>query len=129
MNRAMIKKIALTVVFSSLAAGATFAQDASANDKCKKDKDVLCPAVFDPVVCDNGRTYTNQCFANADCATGCVPVGTTPAASDASTSAAPDGGILCPAVWDPVICSDGQVYSNACYARAAGARGCKSYDA
>ena len=37
------------------------------------------------------------------------------------------GGILCPDVWDPVICSNGQVYSNACYARAACAHGCVPY--
>ena len=24
--------------------------------------------------------------------------------------------IFCPAVWDPVICADGKIYSNACYA-------------
>lgn len=39
----------------------------------------------------------------------------------------PNSGIVCPAVWDPVICNDGQVYSNACYARAACAHGCKDY--
>lgn len=34
------------------------------------------------------------------------------------------GGINCPDVWDPVICSNGQVYSNFCYASVAGATGC-----
>jgi hypothetical protein len=32
--------------------------------------------------------------------------------------------IACPDVWDPVICSDGVVYSNACYAYRACATGC-----
>ena len=32
----------------------------------------------------------------------------------------------CPMVYDPVVCSDGQVYSNACVARCEGARGCTS---
>ncbi len=36
----------------------------------------------------------------------------------------PGGGINCPDVWDPVICSNGQVYSNFCYASVAGATGC-----
>ena len=129
MNRAMIKKIALTLMFSSLAAGATFAQDTAANDKCKKDKDVVCPAIFDPVVCDNGKTYSNQCFATADCATGCVPAGTTASATSTSAAAPGGGDILCLDIYDPVICNDGQVYGNACYARAAGAHGCKPYDA
>lgn len=31
---------------------------------------------------------------------------------------------LCPDVWRPVICSDGNVYSNLCYASCAGAWGC-----
>ena len=37
------------------------------------------------------------------------------------------GGTQCPDVWDPVICSDGQVYSNYCYASVAGATGCVPY--
>lgn len=32
--------------------------------------------------------------------------------------------ILCLDVWNPVICSDGQVYSNSCYAYRACATGC-----
>jgi hypothetical protein len=39
----------------------------------------------------------------------------------------PNSGIVCPAVYDPVICNDGKVYSNSCYARAACARGCQDY--
>ncbi len=30
----------------------------------------------------------------------------------------------CPDVYDPVTCSNGQTYSNACYASLAGATGC-----
>ena len=37
------------------------------------------------------------------------------------------GGFLCPDVWKPVICSNGQVYSNSCYASAACATGCVPY--
>jgi hypothetical protein len=36
-------------------------------------------------------------------------------------------GNLCPTIYDPVICSDGVVYSNSCYAREACAHGCKPY--
>lgn len=32
--------------------------------------------------------------------------------------------IMCLDVWDPVICDDGQIYSNACYAYRACATGC-----
>jgi hypothetical protein len=34
------------------------------------------------------------------------------------------GGINCPDVWDPVLCPNGQVYSNACYAGLAKQRNC-----
>ena len=34
------------------------------------------------------------------------------------------GGFECPDVWNPVICSNGVVYSNGCYASKAGATGC-----
>ena len=39
---------------------------------CHKNPNVICPAIFAPVTCDNGKTYSNSCFAAADCATGCV---------------------------------------------------------
>lgn len=42
---------------------------------CHKNPNPICPAIFDPVVCDNGKTYSNSCFAAADCATGCVSTG------------------------------------------------------
>ena len=38
----------------------------------------------------------------------------------------PRTGIFCLDVWDPVICDDGQIYSNACYAYVACATGCES---
>ena len=34
----------------------------------------VCPMVYSPVVCDNGKTYSNLCVANCAHATGCVPV-------------------------------------------------------
>jgi hypothetical protein len=41
--------------------------------------------------------------------------------------AACGGGGFCPAVYDPVICNDGVIYSNSCYADLACAKGCKPY--
>ena len=35
----------------------------------------LCPDVYAPVICSNGRVYSNSCYANAAGATGCVPYG------------------------------------------------------
>jgi hypothetical protein len=38
----------------------------------------ICPTYYDPVLCSNGQTYSNQCFANCAGASGCVPVGPGP---------------------------------------------------
>lgn len=37
------------------------------------------------------------------------------------------GGGICPAIYAPVICNDGVVYGNDCYAREACAHGCRPY--
>ena len=50
-----------------------------------------------------------------------------------SVSASSQAAAKCPRdigcldVWDPVICSNGQVYSNSCYAYRACATGCVPY--
>lgn len=40
----------------------------------------------------------------------------------------PREGIFCTAQYDPVICSDGQIYGNACNAYVACATGCVPYN-
>lgn len=35
--------------------------------------------------------------------------------------------LVCLDVWDPVVCDDGVVYSNACYAKRVCAKGCEPY--
>jgi hypothetical protein len=52
--------------------GATMGGVAHA-DRCVPDPNVICPLIFAPVTCNNGVTYSNQCFATADCAKGCRP--------------------------------------------------------
>lgn len=34
-----------------------------------------CPAIWAPVVCDNGKVYPNQCEADRHKAKNCVPTG------------------------------------------------------
>jgi hypothetical protein len=34
-----------------------------------------CPAIYAPVICDNGRTYPNQCEADQHHAKNCRPLG------------------------------------------------------
>ncbi len=38
----------------------------------------LCPMIYAPVLCDNGRTYANGCLAACAHAKNCVPVGPGP---------------------------------------------------
>ena len=35
----------------------------------------ICQEIYAPVVCSNGKTYPNQCYADRACATGCVSTG------------------------------------------------------
>jgi hypothetical protein len=74
LKRALIlPKLALAL---ALSAGAlTVAVQSEADPDCKKNHNPICPALYDPVICDNGHVYTNTCFAQADCATNCQPYG------------------------------------------------------
>ena len=38
----------------------------------------ICPMVYAPVLCDNGKTYSNQCVADCRGGKNCVPVGPGP---------------------------------------------------
>lgn len=49
------------------------------------------------------------------------------AIADTKPSTEVIGGCNCLDVWIPVICNNGVVYSNACYARCAKAKGCVPY--
>jgi hypothetical protein len=35
----------------------------------------VCPQIYAPVICDNGRVYPNQCVADRHHAHNCVPYG------------------------------------------------------
>ena len=71
-----MKRMKKLVLASALCAGVLgFATPSIANHGgCHKDRDAICPLIFAPVECDHNKTYSNQCFADADCATGCMPV-------------------------------------------------------
>ena len=70
MKRAAVK---LILALSILAGGLAVAVPSAAAPDCKKNKDIFCPAIFDPVVCQGNKVYSNACFAAADCAKDCVP--------------------------------------------------------
>jgi hypothetical protein len=72
-----MKRMKLFALAIALFAGSlSFATPSMANHGgCHKNPNPICPALYAPVQCDNGKTYSNQCFADADCATNCVSVG------------------------------------------------------
>lgn len=57
----------LSLVLTGAMSGVSYA------DRCVPDPNAVCPLIFAPVTCNNGVTYSNQCFADADCARGCRP--------------------------------------------------------
>jgi hypothetical protein len=40
-------------------------------DQCVPNPNPICYQIYAPVTCNNGVTYTNQCYADAACAKGC----------------------------------------------------------
>jgi hypothetical protein len=66
--------IALTGVLGagSLAFAAT-APAAAPAARCVPNPNPICYQIYKPVICSNGKVYTNQCYADADCAKSCVP--------------------------------------------------------
>lgn len=56
------------------AAAVVFAADSGEkNPNCPRT-DVLCPAIYDPVICSStGQVYGNSCLAYVNCAHGCKP--------------------------------------------------------
>lgn len=64
----------LTLAIALSASALVFAAPSEAKPKCPNDG-ILCPTVYDPVICSNGQVYSNSCFASVACATGCQPYG------------------------------------------------------
>ncbi len=77
-----------------------------------------CPKIYAPVVCDNGKTYPNQCVADRRHAENCEPVGL-------PLQAGKGGGQPCPKIYAPVVCDNGKTYPNQCVADRHHAENCE----
>ena len=69
MKKNALRLFLLGLAMTGVSAGASYA------DRCVPDPNAICPLIYAPVTCNNGVTYSNQCFANAACAKGCQPAG------------------------------------------------------
>lgn len=68
LNRAKTVLVGSFLTAAVVIGGFTLYTEANAAPKC------ICPLVYAPVVCSNGKTYPNLCVAKCHNATGCVPV-------------------------------------------------------
>lgn len=66
-----MKKTTRMLLLALALTGATGA--VSYADQCVPNPNPICPLIFAPVTCNDGVTYSNQCFADAACAKGCRP--------------------------------------------------------
>ena len=69
----MVLKLALAAALVVAALAIPASSQASFGGGCCPH--CFCPENYAPVICSNGRVYSNACFASLDCATGCVPYG------------------------------------------------------
>lgn len=72
MKKSLVK---LTLALALAASAASFGTG-TAKASCGDGN--LCPAVYDPVICNNGVVYSNSCYAREACANGCKPYRPTP---------------------------------------------------
>lgn len=66
--------VVVLVVVAVAVGGLTFAKKPPKPKPCPF-WDLVCMDVWDPVICDDGKIYSNECYAKRVCATGCVPTG------------------------------------------------------
>jgi hypothetical protein len=72
MNRTLVVRVILLAVMAAAVASVAVQAAATARAEAAACR---CPLIYAPVVCDNGKTYPNQCVADCHHASGCVPSG------------------------------------------------------
>lgn len=107
--------------------GGVFSASAAESEGCPP-KPRFCPKLWAPVICDDGKVYPNDCWAAKHCATGCEPYGDWLLAAGGLDDGCPPKPRFCPQLWAPVICDNGKVYPNQCWADKHCATGCAPYE-
>ena len=74
MRNRKIQIVFIVLIVAAMAAGAmTLAKGKPTGPKPCKYALIMCLDVWNPVVCSDGKVYSNACYAKRACATGCVP--------------------------------------------------------
>jgi len=74
MKRRFFSVVVYVMVFAALIlVTSAYAKKPGGGGGCPRD--IMCPDVWDPVICSDGQIYSNSCYAFRACATGCVPYG------------------------------------------------------
>lgn len=73
--RRLTPKFLLALLMVLIALAALEAPAVQAAKKPPPPPTCLCPDVMDPVICSNGQTYSNFCYAGCAGATGCTRTG------------------------------------------------------
>ena len=70
----VVASLALAAVICAVAAVGIVALTAATATPAEAGP-CICPLIYAPVICDNGKTYPNPCVANCRHAKNCVPTG------------------------------------------------------
>jgi hypothetical protein len=71
----VMKVLLLVLVVGAMACGglAYAKKPGSGDGPCHPE--IMCPMVWDPVLCPDGKIYSNACVAFVWCQTNCEPIG------------------------------------------------------
>jgi hypothetical protein len=71
----MKRVLVVAALFVAVTAAALVALPSLSASSRAEAAGCICPKIYAPVICDNGRTYPNPCIADCRHAKNCVPTG------------------------------------------------------
>ena len=78
MRKGLVACVVTFALFAATVAAVTLVSETSTTASAAIGGRCICPMIYAPVRCDNGRTYSNSCFASCAGARNCVPIGPGP---------------------------------------------------